>query len=252
MARPADPNARTALVAAARAEFVRRGLKGARIEDITSASGLSKGAFYLHFPSKDALFGELVAQLTQGMDALAAERLAALEGFLRTHGPVSPAQARAGGPHYAALVELEGALDERVLALIWDFRDVVHVLVRGAAGTPFESVVWEVVEREVERIERDCLRLAPVVPVRPDVPLRLFAQTLVGTYLLVGQQMGQLAERPDLGALARNIHRLVREGTLPAVPAARPPAAVHPDTPSRRPRLTAGRPNPKSRRTKRS
>src|SRR5712692_9542285 len=60
MARHADPNAKDALIAAARREFARRGLRGARIEDITAACGLSKGAFYLHFPSKEALFGELV------------------------------------------------------------------------------------------------------------------------------------------------------------------------------------------------
>ena len=60
MPRHADPNAKEALVAAARAEFARGGLRGARIEDITAACGLSKGAFYLHFESKEALFGELV------------------------------------------------------------------------------------------------------------------------------------------------------------------------------------------------
>ena len=66
MARPADPHAREALVAAARAEFVKKGLRGARIEDITAACGLSKGAFYLHFPSKEALFGEVVARVQGG------------------------------------------------------------------------------------------------------------------------------------------------------------------------------------------
>src|SRR5436305_9426982 len=60
MPRLADPNAKHSLVAAARAEFAKKGLRGARIEDITSACGLSKGAFYLHFESKEALFGELV------------------------------------------------------------------------------------------------------------------------------------------------------------------------------------------------
>ena len=58
MARPADPNAKEALVAAARAEFARRGLVGARVEDITAACNLSKGAFYLHVESKEALFGD--------------------------------------------------------------------------------------------------------------------------------------------------------------------------------------------------
>src|SRR3954465_14733968 len=60
MPRHADPNGKEALGAAARAEFARRGLRGARIEDVTAACGLSKGAFYLHFESKEALFGELV------------------------------------------------------------------------------------------------------------------------------------------------------------------------------------------------
>jgi len=70
MSRPADPTARSALVAAARAEFVRKGLRGARIEDITSAYGLSKGAFYLHFDSKEALFEELVRSLADDMEGL--------------------------------------------------------------------------------------------------------------------------------------------------------------------------------------
>ncbi|MFN7132252.1 MAG: TetR family transcriptional regulator, partial [Myxococcales bacterium] len=38
---------------------MRRGLRGARIEDITSSCGLSKGAFYLHFDSKEEVLGEL-------------------------------------------------------------------------------------------------------------------------------------------------------------------------------------------------
>src|SRR5947209_4911297 len=46
MPRPADPNAKEALVTAARAEFARRGLRGARIEDITAACGLSKGTAF--------------------------------------------------------------------------------------------------------------------------------------------------------------------------------------------------------------
>ncbi len=41
MARPADPTAKEALVACARAEFARRGLVGVRIEDITLACSLS-------------------------------------------------------------------------------------------------------------------------------------------------------------------------------------------------------------------
>ena len=64
MARKADSQAREALIAAARREFLRSGLAKARVEDITAAVGLSKGAFYLHFPSKESLFTQLVMAFT--------------------------------------------------------------------------------------------------------------------------------------------------------------------------------------------
>src|SRR3954467_9921630 len=103
MARPADPNAKEALVAAARAEFARRSLRGARIEDITAACGLSKGAFYLHFDSKEALLGELVHAFQARMAACAAERTEAVQKFVEEHGPVD---ARDAAEHTARYQEL--------------------------------------------------------------------------------------------------------------------------------------------------
>src|SRR5258706_12730657 len=117
MARPADPNAKEALVAAARAEFARRGLVSARIEDITAACGLSKGAFYLHFKSKEALFGELVARFQAGMDSLLERRKEAMAGFFIEHGPLSARDIHARTPRYEKLVELETRLDREVLGL---------------------------------------------------------------------------------------------------------------------------------------
>ncbi len=53
MARIADPNAKIALLSAAESVFSEKGLEAAKVEDITRRAGLSKGAFYLHFASKD-------------------------------------------------------------------------------------------------------------------------------------------------------------------------------------------------------
>src|SRR5438132_4029244 len=91
MARPADPNAKEALVAAARAEFARKGLRGARIEDITGACGLSKGAFYLHFESKEALFGQLVESFIGEIASTSDVRRGEMEKLLREHGPIARA-----------------------------------------------------------------------------------------------------------------------------------------------------------------
>ncbi|MBN2086188.1 MAG: TetR/AcrR family transcriptional regulator [Anaerolineales bacterium] len=43
--------------------FTRYGLRKTNIEDLTDAAGISKGAFYLFFPSKEALFLALLRQV---------------------------------------------------------------------------------------------------------------------------------------------------------------------------------------------
>ena len=53
-ARPAD------ICAAALAVFAKKGFAGARIEEIARRAGISKGAVYLYFPTKEALFRAVV------------------------------------------------------------------------------------------------------------------------------------------------------------------------------------------------
>src|SRR4051794_38182794 len=153
MSRPADPNAKDSLIAAARREFAKRGLKGARIEDITAACGLSKGAFYLHFPSKEALFGELVKEffgaLSQCSDGRHAEMA---EFFNEMAGGPTRRDVELRTPRYYKFFELETRHDLAVLEHMWSYRDVMGVLLRGTQGTEFENVIWDLTEREVDRI----------------------------------------------------------------------------------------------------
>ncbi len=51
---------RTRILAAARRVFARKGYHGTLMEDVARAAGLSKGALYFHFPSKEELFLSLV------------------------------------------------------------------------------------------------------------------------------------------------------------------------------------------------
>jgi AcrR family transcriptional regulator len=215
MARPADPHARAALVAAARAEFVRKGLKGARIEDLTAACGLSKGAFYLHFTSKEALFGELVAGFKEATERLSAERMEGLERFIAEHGPLEARDVAERTERYERLVALHAQGDVRTLELLWEWRDVVAVLMSGSQGTLFESLVWGMVEHEVERVGADFHRMQRTGACRPDVPPEIFGSLIIGTHMLLAQRMGRMERKPDLEAWARSLHRLIREGSLP-------------------------------------
>lgn len=60
MSRVADPKAKIMLLRAAEEVFALRGVDGAKVEDITKRVGLSKGAFYLHFESKEAAAKQVV------------------------------------------------------------------------------------------------------------------------------------------------------------------------------------------------
>gem|GEM_PF-558757 len=226
MPRPADPHARNALVAAARAEFARRGLRGARIEDITAACGLSKGAFYLHFPSKEALFGEVVGAFQAGMDALNARRMALMERFFAERGIPGPKDRQERSERYQQLIEQEAAHDLEAMEWVWAHRDVSLVLVSGSQGTEFESLLWRVTDAQVERVARDFRRLQEAGAVDQELDPHLFGSVIVGAYLLLSKQMARLSKKPDLATWARMLQRLFQEGTIPRLDAPPGPAST--------------------------
>lgn len=82
---------REQLLAAALHLFTRHGYEATRVAEICAAAGLSKGAFYHHFASKQAVFLTLLQQWVGGLDSVfavsglqgesAAERLLAMTGM---------------------------------------------------------------------------------------------------------------------------------------------------------------------------
>jgi AcrR family transcriptional regulator len=59
---PESANARTELLIAAAKVCAERGYRAASVEEIVSVAGLSKGTFYWHYDSKDALFLALLEE----------------------------------------------------------------------------------------------------------------------------------------------------------------------------------------------
>src|SRR5258708_8877620 len=60
MSRAPDPTAKISLLRASETVFAEKGLQLAKVEDITRLAGMSKGAFYLHFDSKEEAFKQVV------------------------------------------------------------------------------------------------------------------------------------------------------------------------------------------------
>jgi AcrR family transcriptional regulator len=79
---------RTAILAAARQLFTDRGYRGASLDEIAEVAGFSKGAVYSNWPSKEALFLELLdaARSEQPTDNLSTQptgwALATLDFFV--------------------------------------------------------------------------------------------------------------------------------------------------------------------------
>jgi len=203
MGRKADPQARASLVASARREFVKSGLARARVEDITGAVGLSKGAFYLHFESKESLFTELVASFSKEMSDYTSSRERSTLALVNTVQKTRDAQ---------ALLALDAEEDRKLLELLWPWRDVCEVLISGAAGTGFEGVMWKMLDSQMARLHHEFEELQKSELVRADLPKELLGDMVVGTYLLLARRLVSLSEKPDFTPWVGAIQAVVYGG----------------------------------------
>src|SRR5262245_25279837 len=113
MPRIADRRVKIDLLRAAEGVFAERGLSGARIADITSRAGVSKGAFYLHFQSKDDCFQQIVESFIARL-ASCVER---------------PADLLDGGAAAAGdLLERIHAQDVAVIEFCWQNRGLLRMM----------------------------------------------------------------------------------------------------------------------------
>ncbi len=201
MARWPNPDAHEAIVDAAREEFARCGLEGARVEDIARRAGVSKGAFYLHFASKEGAFQEILQRFLGVMSELAARREDA-------HGmPIR------GEADLRTALDAECASDIELLEVLWRNRKVVAALDGAAAGpaatlvADFRRRIRALVGDRIGERQRDGT-------LRTDLDTHALGDVILGAYEAFARRMFELREKPDLAAWARVFHTAFYEGTL--------------------------------------
>ena len=221
MARPPDPLARIKLLAAAEAEFVEHGVEGAKIENITRRAGISKGAFYLHFPSKRDLFRELVESFLA--------RLAALtDSGLQHYQPD-------GSCHPAEAIDRWVSLDVEIFEFLWQNRGLHRLLLEGGPGAQFRYLVDDFLERLVAKarhVIEECTRLGFY---RSDLDADLAADLIAGAYERLARKALRETSRPTFRPQLERVQELLLFGLAsPALTetwkAARQPTAL--DSPS--------------------
>lgn len=153
--------------AAARDEFLAKGYQAASLRNIVKTAGVTTGAFYGYYDSKEALFAALVDEPYRHV--LETYRTAVF-GFeaLRPEEQVT----QMGQVGKTCMQELLVYMDAR--------RPVFRLILQGAEGTPYAGLIDELVAMEVAATKRYCEVLRSLGSAVPQIDPRLEHMLVTG------------------------------------------------------------------------
>lgn len=122
---------------AAKTEFMSKGFTSASLRNIVKTAGVTTGAFYGYYDSKEALFESLVGE--QYKHIMNSYRQAH-ENFARLPIDEQPAQ----------MGKISASCMEEMLEYAQEHRDELHLILLHSEGTRFSSMIDEMVEIELE------------------------------------------------------------------------------------------------------
>ena len=153
--------------AAARDEFLAKGYQAASLRNIVKTAGVTTGAFYGYYDSKEALFAALVDEpYRHVLDTYRA----AVFGFEALRPEEQEMQMGKVGKD--CMQELLVYMDTR--------RPAFHLILERAEGTPYASLIDQLVTMEVTATERYCGVLRSMGRTVPDIDPRLEHMLVTG------------------------------------------------------------------------
>jgi AcrR family transcriptional regulator len=198
MSRPSDPHAKIDLLRAAEAVFVERGLDLAKVEEITLRAGKSKGAFYLHFDSKEEAFRQIVETFIARLSTCIEEE------------PLMPAVGERVEP--AAILAHWREKDASLFEFLWQNRGLARLLMAGGRCAAFAYLTDEFAERNRPRTVELLHWGKKHALFRADLDAELAASVLAGAYDRVARELITSERKPDIAALCANLQRTLLGG----------------------------------------
>lgn len=122
---------------AARAEFLAKGFKSASLRNIVKLAGVTTGAFYGYFSSKEALFASIVEP----------HAVAVMGRFMQTQTNFAELPEEEQPSHMG--VDSADCMDW-MLDYMYDHYEDFKLLICSSDGTPYENFIHQMVEVEVE------------------------------------------------------------------------------------------------------
>lgn len=200
MPRPSDPHARARLLDAARGVFSERGLDRAKVEDITTRAQLSKGAFYLHFESKEEAFRELLAGVVSH-----------LESMLNDSSDMQLATVPGDGM-FADYVEACHVKNVEIFEFVWENRALMAMVLEGGGSASYQHLIEDFALRAQRQTAALIQHGIDIGLYRPNVDIEAAAAFIAGGYDRLARQLVRQQKKPNLEAMLREVQWLFLGG----------------------------------------
>lgn len=201
MPRPSDPHARARLLDAARAVFSDRGLDRAKVEDITSRAQLSKGAFYLHFESKEEAFRELLAGVVSHLERMLDESSA---------GQLSVGLG--DDPSFRFYLDMCHQKNVEIYEFIWENRALMAMVLEGGGSASYQHLIEDFAQRAQRQTAVLLQHGVTLGLYRTDFDLAAAAAFLAGGFDRVARKLVREPRKPDIDAMMREVQDLFLGG----------------------------------------
>ncbi len=122
---------------AGKKEFLEKGFKSASLRNIVKEAGVTTGAFYGYYKSKEDLFDAIVGEAA---DIFMEQYRSAQDAFAKLPAEEQPEN----------MGKISGACMEWMVSHIYAYKDEFKLLICCAEGTKYENMIHEMVEIETK------------------------------------------------------------------------------------------------------
>ncbi|MBR6237894.1 MAG: TetR/AcrR family transcriptional regulator [Lachnospiraceae bacterium] len=119
----------------AKEHFLAKGFSGASIRQICKDAGVTNGAFYAHFDSKEALFSDLVDPIINGMQELYDEEN---RSYMEIHSVKD----------IKNVMEQTFSSNRRMIRYVYEHVDIFRLLLTSSSGTEYDNFVEKLAKEE--------------------------------------------------------------------------------------------------------
>ncbi|MEO7033255.1 MAG: TetR/AcrR family transcriptional regulator [Polyangiaceae bacterium] len=198
MPRPSDPHAKSRLLEAAERVFSEKGLDRAKVEDITTQAGLSKGAFYLHFDSKGDAFKELLSEV-----------LAHLQSRI---GEAKQTTLPALDQGFEHALEMWLARDLAMFEFIWKNRALMRITLEGGRSADYQHLIEHFATYAQDETAALLRQGVSAGIYRQNLDVEVAAAFIAGGYDRFARQLVRETNKPDLKKRLRELRWMVITG----------------------------------------